>query len=140
MKNYISHNTEETKELAKKLANQLCAGKVVLLYGTLGAGKTTFTKALIKELGFDGIVTSPTFSIYNIYQAKFPVYHFDMYRIEDESEAEEIGIDEIFEDKNSVSIVEWPEKVKDILPEDAMNIKINILDENTREFIVEEGK
>lgn len=138
METFISHNTEETKELAKKIANQLCAGKVVLLYGTLGAGKTTFTKALIKELGFDGVVTSPTFSIYNVYQAKMPVYHFDMYRIEDEGEATEIGIDEIFEDKNAISIVEWPEKVEQMLPEDAMKIKIYIIDENTRKFVVEE--
>ena len=140
METFISHNTEETKELAKKIANQLCAGKVVLLYGTLGAGKTTFTKALIKELGFDGVVTSPTFSIYNVYQAKMPVYHFDMYRIEDEGEATEIGIDEIFEDKNAISIVEWPEKVEQMLPEDAMKIKIYIIDENTRKFVVEEYK
>ncbi len=138
METFISHNIEETKELAKKIANQLCAGKVVLLYGTLGAGKTTFTKALIKELGFDGVVTSPTFSIYNVYQAKMPVYHFDMYRIEDEGEATEIGIDEIFEDKNAISIVEWPEKVEQMLPEDAMKIKIYIIDENTRKFVVEE--
>ena len=138
METFISHNIEETKELAKKIANQLCAGKVVLLYGTLGAGKTTFTKALIKELGFDGVVTSPTFSIYNVYQAKMPVYHFDMYRIEDEGEATEIGIDEIFEDKNAISIVEWPEKVEQMLTEDAMKIKIYIIDENTRKFVVEE--
>ncbi len=133
----ISKSLQQTEELAKKVAEQLCDGKVVLLVGDLGAGKTTFSKSLIKALGVNTMVTSPTFTLLNEYQGKFKINHFDMYRLENEDEAIDVGFDEILNSDKGVSIVEWPEKVKGILPKDCVKIQISIIDENTREFCVE---
>lgn len=137
IKKFISHNKMETDRFAEKLAKQLCGGKVVLLYGDLGAGKTTFSKSLIKYLGYSGVVTSPTFTILNEYQGKYKINHFDMYRLENEDEAQEIGFEEIISDANAVSIIEWPQRVSSLLPSDAIKIEIKVVDANAREFILE---
>lgn len=137
MKKFISHSLKDTEMFAEKIAGQLCQGKVVLLFGDLGAGKTTFSKSLIKALGFNGVVTSPTFTIVNQYEGEIPISHFDMYRLESEDEAFEIGVDEILQSGQNVCIVEWPEKVMSLFSDDTLKIHINILDENTREFVLE---
>lgn len=139
MTEFISKSLEDTKFFAKDFAKKLKPGQTVLLFGDMGAGKTTFTKSVIQSLGFNGVVTSPTFTLVNQYKAKdFFIFHFDMYRLEDINEAYEIGLDEMLLDKNAIKIVEWPEKATDILPKDALKLYIKVLGDNTRSFCLEE--
>lgn len=137
---FISNNLEETTEFAKRFASTLKSGDVVLLTGDLGAGKTTFVKAVAKELGFTGLVTSPTFTLLNEYNAKFPIYHFDMYRLKSATEAIESGLDEILRGSEGVCFVEWPQKVAGILPEKNIMLDIQVLGQNSRKFTVVEAK
>lgn len=137
---FISNNLEETTEFAKQFASMLQSGDVVLLTGDLGAGKTTFVKAVAKELGFTGLVTSPTFTLLNEYNAKFPIYHFDMYRLKSANEAIESGLDEILRGSEGVCFVEWPQKVAGILPEKNIMLDIQVLGQNSRKFTVVEAK
>ncbi len=137
---FVSHSLKETQEFAKTTALKLRPGQTILLFGPMGSGKTTFSKALIKNLGFSGVVTSPTFALVNVYEGNVVVQHFDMYRLENISEAFEVGLDEMLQDKNVINIVEWPEKAKAILPTNTLDIHINIVNDNTREFVVKRGK
>ncbi len=134
----ISNSINDTQNFAKDLAKKVKIGQTILLYGDMGAGKTTLTKSLLKELGVTSNVTSPTFTIVNEYAIKNgKVNHFDMYRLEDESEAQEIGLEEMLNDKNAINIVEWPQKASSILPEEHIKLTINILGEEQREFLLE---
>ena len=137
MNTFVSKSLTETQEFAKKFASHLKLGQTVLLYGPMGGGKTTFSKAVIKNLGFDGVVTSPTFALVNVYEAKTTIQHFDMYRLENISEAFEVGLDEMLKNKEAISLVEWPEKAVAILPTNTINVRIKIIDKNTRQFEVE---
>lgn len=130
---YIVNGLEETKKLAKDFASTLCGGEVVLLNGDLGAGKTTFTQFVFACLGVKDVVTSPTFAILKIYEAKFKLYHFDTYRITTE-EAIESGFDEVFEDKQGIKFVEWSENISSLLPQKCITINIARIDETTREI------
>ena len=107
-------NLAQTKRLAKKLAKSLKGGETVLLYGDLGAGKTTFTQFFAKALGVKDVVTSPTFNIVKEYDGKkMKLYHFDMYRIEDFGELQEIGAEDIlYKNEHDVAVVEWPDNAK----------------------------
>ena len=127
------NSVEETKKLAINFAAELKGGEVVLLSGDLGAGKTTFTQFVFKELGVEESVTSPTFAILKSYQGKFKLHHFDTYRIGVE-EAIEAGFDEIFQEEDSVIFVEWSENIKQLLPDQTIKINIKYLTENEREF------
>ncbi len=137
---FIAESLEDTKSFAKQFANTLKSGDVVLLTGDLGAGKTTFVKAVAKALGYDGLVTSPTFTLLNQYNAKFPIYHFDMYRLKSSAEAIESGLDEILHNGEGVCFVEWPQKVAGILPEKNIMLDITVLSDNERRFRVVEAK
>ena len=135
---FISHSAQKTCEFAENIAKKISFGNTILLFGDMGAGKTTFTKSLLKALGVKGTVTSPTFTIVNEYSVKGgKINHFDMYRLEDENEAIEIGLEEMLNDAHSINIVEWPQNASYILPHNCIHISINILGENDREFLVE---
>lgn len=122
---FISNSYEETRSFAKDFAKKLEAGTVICLYGELGAGKTAFVQGLSEGLGISAYITSPTFTIVNVYESgKMPLYHFDMYRLEDSSEAYEIGYEEYIYG-NGISVMEWPERVADILPEKRYDVIIN---------------
>ncbi len=126
---------EDTKRLAQKFANIAKKGDVFALYGTLGAGKSCFSRYFIQELTDAFDVPSPTFTLVQIYEAKdFEVYHFDMYRLKDAGEAYELGIEESFYE--GVNLVEWPEKIKELLPNDIWKINISVK-EGIREFSIE---
>ena len=134
---FVSHSLQDTQKFAEKFALKLKKGQTVLLYGQMGSGKTTFSKALIKALGFHGVVTSPTFTLANVYEGKFLIQHFDMYRLESVSEAYEVGLDEMLSNKDAINLVEWPEKAMAIMPKDVVMCNIKVVDERTREFTVE---
>lgn len=104
---YNSESVEQTYNIAKILADELIGGEKIVLNGQLGAGKTTFTKGLAKALGIEKIVTSPTFTLHKSYQGRLKLNHFDMYRIENAIDIEELGFDEIMAENASISVIEW---------------------------------
>lgn len=114
---------EETREVGVELGGLLKQGDIVCLTGDLGAGKTTLTQAIAKGLDVDDYVTSPTFTIINEYSGRYPVYHFDVYRIEDVDEMYDLGYEEYFY-SDGVAIIEWADIIEDILPEERLNINI----------------
>ena len=121
---YNSNSPKETENIAKAFSKELKAGDVICLNGDLGTGKTAFVQGLVKALGYTEPISSPTFTIINCYEgADLPIYHFDVYRIEDPDEMYEIGYEEyVYGD--GISLVEWSEKIKDILPCDRYEITI----------------
>ncbi len=130
-------NLKETNKLAKKFAKQLMGGEVVLLFGDLGSGKTTFTKSVLKHLGFKGFVTSPTFTIMQEYKTKkFTINHFDMYRLNSENEILNFGMDEnLYEhNKNRLTFIEWPEKIQSLIKGNFIVVEITKIDDNARRF------
>ena len=123
----------ETRRLGRTVANQLRAGDVVGLYGNLGAGKTVFAQGLCEGLGLAGEqVTSPTFSLLHEYEGgRWPVYHFDAYRIETLDEFFDIGYEKYFFG-NGVCIVEWAERIESLLPPETLRFRIKHETENER--------
>lgn len=135
---FISDSIKSTSEFAKQIALKVKSGDVILLFGDLGAGKTTFTKCLCKCLGVTNTVTSPTFTIMNQHKGKdFLINHFDMYRLESKDEAIELGFDEILGSKGCICVVEWPERCLSIFPENSIKIYVESLGETKRKFKVE---
>lgn len=121
---YIVKSVEETYALAKKIADNLKGGEIILLNGDLGAGKTTFTKGLAKALGINNVVTSPTFTFMKQYlSGRIPLYHFDMYRVEEEDELYELGLSEYLY-LNGVCVIEW-NKFENIENPIVINITVN---------------
>ncbi|MDE6639103.1 MAG: tRNA (adenosine(37)-N6)-threonylcarbamoyltransferase complex ATPase subunit type 1 TsaE [Acetatifactor sp.] len=119
-----TRNPEETFELGKCLGKAAYAGQVCTLIGELGVGKTVFTQGFAAGLGVDGPVSSPTFTILQIYDdGHLPFYHFDVYRIADVEEMEEIGYEECFYGEG-VSLIEWANLIEEILPEQYTRITI----------------
>lgn len=123
-------NSTQTMNFAKKLADCLEPGDVLVLNGDLGAGKTTFTKGLAEGLGIDALIKSPTFTIIREYQGgRLPLYHMDVYRLENGG-GEELGLDEYF-DGSGVSVVEWAQFVEDELPHDYLSVNFRRTDIET---------
>ena len=115
---------EDTAEFAYQMAADAQPGQVYALIGDLGVGKTVFTKGFARGLGIDEPVSSPTFTILQIYdEGRIPLYHFDVYRIEEPEEMEEIGFDEYIEG-DGVCLIEWAGRIADILPENIIVIRI----------------
>lgn len=116
MKSVISRSEAETMAIAKEYAGSIQRGDIVCLQGNLGAGKTHFVRGFVQGLGLSGDeVSSPTFTVINEYEGTMPIYHFDCYRLEHYKEALEIGAEEYFYG-DGVCIVEWPERILEILP------------------------
>lgn len=129
---FTSTSADETKRLAAALAPLVQPCDVVLLNGDLGAGKTQFSQGFAAALGVTQPVTSPTFTILLEYpDGRIPLYHFDLYRLEDDEELEDIGYFDVLED-DGVSLVEWAEKFPDSLPEDYLELRITIASDGTR--------
>lgn len=115
---------KETKEFGEKLGKLLEGGDLLSLTGDLGAGKTTLTKSIGIGLGISDYITSPTFTLINEYKGRVRLYHFDVYRLEDEEDLLDLGYEDYFY-SNGVTIVEWGDKIEDILPENRININID---------------
>jgi len=122
---YETNSPEETFELAKKLGENAKAGQVITLSGSLGMGKTVFAKGFAAGLGIHTYVSSPTFTIMNAYEeGRLPLYHFDVYRVETVEEMYDVGYEEFFYGEG-VCIIEWPEKIKSILPENRLDVQFS---------------
>jgi tRNA threonylcarbamoyladenosine biosynthesis protein TsaE len=129
---------DQTHEVARVIAPKIQKGTILRLEGTLGAGKTTFVRALVEALGGDATqVSSPTFSIIHHYDAKTPIAHVDAYRMESNAEARQAGIEELF-DGEQVVLIEWPEKIEALIPLNALKLEIRWLGENEREMVFTE--
>lgn len=138
----LSKSTQDTKELARSLAESLTPGAVIALYGDLGSGKTTFTNFLVKALGFDSRVQSPTFVISRRYEGgkgKVKVVnHLDLYRLTSSHEATEVGLHEFFTEPDAITIIEWPEIVEDLLPKDTVRIRFEYAGDSERKINVQD--
>ena len=128
----IAHDEKDTIAVAQNIESEKFPNMVICLNGELGSGKTLFTKGFAHAMGIDEI-TSPTFTIIKEYNGELPLYHMDVYRLEDSKE--DIGIEEYF-DKGGVTIIEWADMIEDILPPERLDIKIKITGENTRVLIL----
>lgn len=130
----IATSARETRKLGKTLASYLHPGDVVLLRGDLGAGKSELTRGIAEGLGIAETVTSPSFTILNVYESgRIPLYHFDWYRLEGPEELYELGMDEYL-GGNGIAVVEWPERCEEAVPARRLEISIIPLDEETREI------
>ena len=128
----ITHSAAETRALGKNLAARLQPGDVLLLEGDLGAGKSELTRGIAAGLGVTETVTSPSFTILNVYESgRCPLYHFDWYRLESSEELYELGMDEYL-GGDGIAVVEWPEMCPDAVPENAVRIRLEATGENER--------
>lgn len=135
---YLSHSPEETEHIGEMLGRRLRPGTVVAYRGGLGMGKTAFTRGLARGLGCAGRVTSPTFTIVNEYDGATPLFHFDMYRLEDSDALFDIGWEDYLE-RGGVCVVEWSENVADALPQDAVVVTIARGEGDNERIITVEG-
>ena len=134
----ISHSELDTMELAQNIESEKFANMVICLDGELGSGKTVFTKAFAQAMEVTDAVTSPTFTIIKEYEGDIPLYHMDVYRLEGNTDG--VGIEEYF-NAGGVVIIEWASTIKDILPSERLDIKINLLGENKRSIhLIPHGK
>ena len=133
----ISENAEQTWEIARFIGEKLKKGDVLALSGELGSGKTCFTGGLARGLGVDEKyqITSPTFTLINEYPARCKLYHFDVYRLNGYSEFEDLGYEEYF-CGDGIVVIEWAEKIAQILPADTFFISFKYLDENKRRIVI----
>ena len=128
----ITKSAAETRALGEKLAGRLQPGDVLLLEGDLGAGKSELTRGIAKGLGVAETVTSPSFTILNVYESgRCPLYHFDWYRLESSEELYELGMDEYL-GGDGIAVVEWPGRCPDAVPESAVRIRMTAAGENER--------
>lgn len=133
----LSSSIEETILFGKQFAERLQPGDVVCLDGDLGAGKTHFVKGIASYFGVDPIeVNSPTFTLINEYHGSSSLYHFDCYRIKNEHEALEIGTEDYLYG-DGISVVEWPEKIRNLLPPESVWVYISHKGEHEREILIE---
>lgn len=134
MKTLTIQNLETIHQTAKEFIKEIGEHTVFAFYGKMGAGKTTFIKAICEELGVEDVINSPTFAIVNEYRSEQTgelIYHFDFYRINRISEALDIGTDDYF-NCGAICLIEWPEKVEEILPEDTVNVWIEEAEDGSR--------
>lgn len=132
---FTSRDETDTMELAQNIESEKFENMIICLDGELGSGKTVFVKGFAVALGLDEPITSPTFNLIKEYlNGEMPLYHMDMYRLEDNFE--NIGVSDYFS-KNGVCIIEWSDLIQDELPEERLDIKFKIIDENTRIITLE---
>ncbi|MDP3962669.1 MAG: tRNA (adenosine(37)-N6)-threonylcarbamoyltransferase complex ATPase subunit type 1 TsaE [bacterium] len=145
MNKFTSRSPEETQGIAREWVKSLDTSsegaQVIGLYGNLGSGKTTFTQAVAKEMGVEDIVNSPTYVIEKIYETKHPHFirliHIDAYRLEKGRDLQDLNFEELVNNKHNLIMIEWPENVKEILPQNTKRIELSFVDENIREIKVQ---
>lgn len=136
MLRFVSKSAKSTEELGSRIAGVLKGKEMIAMFGDLGAGKTAFTRGLCEGLGIDEGVSSPTFAIVNSYSGRYPVYHFDMYRIKDVDDLFATGFYDYI--GTGITIIEWSENIESELEPDCIRIRITKTDdENERIFEIE---
>lgn len=137
VKTYLSHSLDDLPQLVQEILGDCIDSKIFVFYGNLGAGKTTLIKTLCQELGYKGDVTSPTFSLVNHYKTlEIDIYHMDLYRLKDEEEALEIGIEEYLY-SDAYCFIEWPQVVIPLLDEPYYKVQIETLENLIRKINIE---
>ena len=136
---FICKSESDTRELGRRLARTAKAGSVISLRGSLGAGKTVFAKGFAEELGITEAIVSPTFTLVQEYEGRLKMYHLDLYRLSGEDEFESMG-GEDFLYSDGVTLIEWSEKIDDMLPEGTWYVDITIGDDLTRTVTIEGGR
>ena len=130
----VSRNEKETMELAQNIESEKFPNMIICLDGELGSGKTVFTKGIAQALGINEVITSPTFTIIKEYlYGEMPLYHMDVYRLDGADDT--VGIEEYFT-KGGIVVIEWADIIRDILPENRLDIKIKVTDEDKRIFVI----
>lgn len=131
-------SVDKIQEAARQFVCQMGDAKVFAFYGKMGAGKTTFIKAICQELGVEDVITSPTFALVNEYTAGdgSPIFHFDFYRIKKLEEVYDMGYEDYFY-SGALCLMEWPELVKELLPQDAVAVTIHANADGSRSIDVE---
>lgn len=138
VKTYITISANDTKKLAKKLAKKFKSG-VIALTGELGAGKTTFVQGFAQGVGIKERIISPTFVLIRQHQipnTKKLLYHIDLYRLEKKYEFNQLGLEDLLNDSNHLILIEWAEKIMDLLPKDAVKINLQVVDSSTRKITI----
>ena len=131
-----TYSEDETQAIAVELTKVLKSNAILCLYGDLGSGKTTFVKGMAKALRIPmEDVQSPTFVLMRVYEGKLPVYHFDLYRLEDIKEIERIGLDDYLYD-GGISVIEWADRLEDKLPTDYIRVDLKHKKENERQIMI----
>jgi len=129
-----THSAAESQALGTRLAKQLCRGDVLLLEGTLGAGKSEFARGIARGLGITGYVTSPSFTILQVHEGgRLPLYHFDWYRLQSADELYELSMEEYLYGEG-VAVVEWPSMAEEAVPACRLRVKIAVLSDTERRF------
>ena len=129
-----THTEMETLEIAQNFESEKFPNMIICLNGELGSGKTLFTKGIANGLGIEDTITSPTFTIIKEYlDGEMPLYHMDVYRLD--GDTSEVGIEDYFT-KGGIVVIEWANTIKDILPEERLDIKFKISGENSRTLII----
>ena len=129
-----THSEMETLELAQNFESEKYPNMIICLNGELGSGKTLFTKGIANGLGIEEVITSPTFTIIKEYlDGEMPLYHMDVYRLD--GDTSEVGIEDYFT-KGGIVVIEWANTIKDVLPEERLDIKFKISGENSRTLII----
>ena len=132
----ITNSAEETRALGERLASRLQPGDTVILEGELGAGKSELARGIARGLGVTETVTSPSFTILNVYESgRCPLYHFDWYRLENEEELYELGMEEYL-GGDGIAVVEWAERCPDAVPEHCIRIRLEAAGEQVREITI----
>ncbi|MCK9186029.1 tRNA (adenosine(37)-N6)-threonylcarbamoyltransferase complex ATPase subunit type 1 TsaE [Candidatus Gracilibacteria bacterium] len=141
-KTYITNSEAQTKEIAASISNEIKNGGVVCLFGDLGTGKTIFTKGLAESLGIENIsIKSPTYTYIRHHKKNGKnIYHIDLYRLEQIDELLALELNEIMQNKNNIIVVEWADKMKNILPKKRIDVEISYTDENSRKIKITEHK
>lgn len=137
MRQWITDSAEETEALGERLAAKLRGDEVIALFGGLGMGKTAFTRGLARGLGVVDGVSSPTFALVNEYRGRFPVYHFDMYRVQSWDDLYSTGFFDFL--GNGVLVIEWSENIEGALPENALRVTIRRGGNDQQRIIETEG-
>ena len=134
----VTNSAAETRALGEKLASRLKAGDVVVLEGELGAGKSELARGIARGLGVTETVTSPSFTILNVYESgRCPLYHFDWYRLESEEELYELGMDEYL-GGDGIAVVEWAERCPDAVPENVLRIRLEVTGGESRRITIDD--
>ena len=135
---HLSNSEQETQQVASRFAEQLEPGSIVAFYGDLGAGKTTFIKALIRRLTQTPFneMQRPTFTYFHIFDHETPIYHFDLYRLKTEDDFIALGFTEYLEDPSAITLIEWSEKIEKQLPKKHYKVELSYRSLNTRQMII----